>query len=238
MNTEASKELECANCGDTFRRYKSDIYEPAENHFCCKDCHVEYQKSEEKKPEECAAYTGGKVELTCETCGKNYERYPSKAKRGKGTYCSRKCAGKANSKERDTECYVCGNIIDKMPSRLNRGQEDNVCSKECKAKLISEKSSGPKSPQWKGGVSYHPRNYGYNWKEQKEKALKRYRNCFLCSDKEDLVVHHKKPLRFFDKTDKEWCERANSLENLIVLCRSCHSKVHHREEETNLVKLE
>jgi len=55
----------------------------------------------------------------------------------------------------------------------------------------------------------------YRWK-----ALQEYgRECAKCRDGDELVVHHIDG----DRSN-------NELENLVVLCRSCHAKVHGRAD--------
>jgi len=65
---------------------------------------------------------------------------------------------------------------------------------------------------------------GQFWRQQREDALKRDDNrCFLCRSETELDVHHIVPRKHFD--DKE---TADALENLVVLCTSCHRKVEYR----------
>jgi len=71
--------------------------------------------------------------------------------------------------------------------------------------------------------------YGENWLVQREKALERddyeCRVCGLTNEKhqaahdQSLHVHHIQPLRTFDEA-----EEANNIENLVVLCQSCHKQ--------------
>lgn len=83
---------------------------------------------------------------------------------------------------------------------------------------------------WKKGDTAGEKNYRFNnwssrlpygeeWSpELKRKVKERDDNrCKRCSSKQDLVVHHR------DEDKKN-----NKMENLITLCRSCHSTVHAR----------
>lgn len=81
--------------------------------------------------------------------------------------------------------------------------------------------------RWKGGVDEY---YGDNWMCQRRKALRRddY-ECQRCGitqsehrDQTDigLDVHHQRPIRTFQSP-----ESANTLDNLVTLCRSCHNTV-------------
>ena len=69
-----------------------------------------------------------------------------------------------------------------------------------------------------------PNNYGSNWTKQRDLARERdgYR-CQVCNrieDKHAHHVHHKIPFRQFSTR-----EEANQLNNLIILCPSCHRRV-------------
>lgn len=86
--------------------------------------------------------------------------------------------------------------------------------------------SGPDNPNWKGG--YEP-YYGPNWYEKRREALERDSyNCQVCGitngehvekTGSELSVHHIRPIRQFESTEK-----ANQLDNLITLCKTCHRK--------------
>ena len=61
-------------------------------------------------------------------------------------------------------------------------------------------------------------------------------NCYLCSSKKNLETHH---INFQKNTDNNGFVTTNSkkhihkndLSNLIVLCESCHDKIHNNELE-------
>jgi 5-methylcytosine-specific restriction endonuclease McrA len=81
--------------------------------------------------------------------------------------------------------------------------------------------TGEKSIRWNGGT-YDRRGIG--WRVAREWALIRAQgkceNCGKALKYHDYGVHHIKPYRLC-KSDAE----ANMMSNLIVLCRSCHSKI-------------
>lgn len=76
---------------------------------------------------------------------------------------------------------------------------------------------GENNPRWKGG--YEP-YYGPDWRGQRRRALKRDdHTCQFCGTTEnerEHDVHHKISYRI--------CKN-NKLDNLVTLCRSCHTKV-------------
>jgi hypothetical protein len=74
---------------------------------------------------------------------------------------------------------------------------------------------GDKNPSWKGGKSFEP--YTVDWTKTLKRAIKErdHYSCNICESQEDLVIHHKD------------CNKKNcNPNNLITLCRRCHSKVH------------
>jgi len=77
--------------------------------------------------------------------------------------------------------------------------------------------AGDKNPAWRGG---HAGYRGPSWKRQRELALERdgYA-CRSCGTKDKLTVNHIKPFRLFSDH-----ETANMLNNLVTLCRPCHSR--------------
>ncbi len=81
--------------------------------------------------------------------------------------------------------------------------------------------------RWKGGVDEY---YGDNWAEQRRKVLQRDNyECQRCGITQSehrsqndigLDVHHRQPIRTFQSP-----ENANTLDNLVTLCRSCHNTI-------------
>ncbi len=60
----------------------------------------------------------------------------------------------------------------------------------------------------------------------REKVFKRDNyKCFHCNETEWLVIHH---LDESGGIENGWRYANNKLENLITLCRSCHTKIYHR----------
>ncbi|PSP38494.1 hypothetical protein BRC71_07490 [Halobacteriales archaeon QH_7_65_31] len=88
--------------------------------------------------------------------------------------------------------------------------------------------------RWKGG--YEP-YYGENWHKVRRDVLERddYRcqSCGCTNDEHErshgsgLDVHHKRPFRTFDEP-----ENANTMDNLVSLCRSCHNKIEDSEQRS------
>ena len=77
----------------------------------------------------------------------------------------------------------------------------------------SIKMRGENNPAWRGGITERPYPYSFN-KALKSEIIKRDGGkCYICGKNNDLVVHH-------IDYNKDNC----NPNNLITLCRSCHSK--------------
>lgn len=170
------------------------------------------------------------ITVECDWCGGEFSDYRSRIERTDGKYCSQECSAESKRIRGAGECARCGETFDERPSRLARA-EHNFCSKSCRADWMAEQNKRHKSSLWKGGLSDHDRNYGPNWEKQRKAALERDGVCFMCGEADDLVVHHKRRVKNYDRTCPGWWRKANALDNLITLCRSCHSHVHANEEQ-------
>lgn len=60
----------------------------------------------------------------------------------------------------------------------------------------------------------------YPWKQKRKLALQFYGyNCCLCGNRNDLQVHHRNYKNLFKE----------SMEDLIILCESCHRQFHKKK---------
>ncbi len=188
----------------------------------------------------------------CDVCESKHYADKSKLKTecGRGTTCSRSCGAKKGSskKERkyDTykgkevfrdenrkpyinrECDICGNQYKARIDHLERdGNHGLTCSRSCGRKHAQitrgPYPNGVDHGNWKGG--YEP-YYGDNWSRMRKKALERDNYaCRVCGKGKDELgknpdVHHVQPVRTFSTP-----ENANTLDNLITLCKEHHSSI-------------
>jgi len=117
--------------------------------------------------------------------------------------------------------YQIADELDCAPSTVH----DYLSEHDIETRSIGSQS-GELHHRWKGG--YDP-YYGANWHETRRDALARddyqCQECGLTNSEHEethgssLDIHHKRPLRTFDEP-----EDANTLDNLISLCRGCHNK--------------
>jgi hypothetical protein len=79
------------------------------------------------------------------------------------------------------------------------------------------KFSGPNHYKWKGG---HSRPLGGKaWRALRALVLERdAQTCQRCGAQRDLMVHHV----------IAWPEGPDAMDNLLTVCRSCHTKLHHQ----------
>lgn len=120
-------------------------------------------------------------------------------------------------------CDYCGKEFERVYPK----ERFNFCCKECKDKA-QKLESGEKFE------SLRPKHYGNGAAVYREKAFKEYpHKCAVCGWAEDadiLEVHH------IDSNRKN-----NTLDNLIILCPTCHRKITAGKYElinrTKIVKL-
>lgn len=200
----------CEVCGKEFKTYPSQ-----DCRFCSTKCQNKWQSKYhfgENNPQ----WNGGKIEKVCPNCGDKFKIKRAADKKYNNNFCSRSCYHKWLDKKVEIECKTCGKLF-----KVKKGRKDKAkfCSKECEGLA----KRGKNSPFWKehsGGERY----YGPNWVEQRKKAMERDNfECQLCGEVDKLVVHHKNPVRDFEPNNV--IKKANRLENLITLCRSCHQKI-------------
>lgn len=147
----------------------------------------------------------------CPSCDKNL-----KTERGVRTH--HKQSHDESLVDEEVECDTCGEPFVQSGYKLRRN-EHHFCSSECYADFRSQYYIGDKHHNWKGGRQY----YGENWYAVRREVRSRDEVCQKCgSDGSDclLDVHHIDPIRTFEKP-----EEANTMDNLILLCRSCHRAV-------------
>ena len=162
------------------------------------------------------------IEKNCNHCGKLHTTTQREITRGFGKYCSLRCAGAANSVLRkqlytklhapNVQCAQCKKAFYKRTSR-QKGSKSGLffCCRACKD-----------TAQRIGGIKeITPPHYGatvglYNYRNR---ALLTLQNkCDICGYNripQILQVHHKSG----DRSD-------NSLNNLQILCPTCHQEVH------------
>lgn len=126
-------------------------------------------------------------------------------------FCSMKCYHTTRwkgSRVLTHPCPICGKIVSTVQSEMRV-----CCSWACRSKWMSVCRRGAASHFWRGGATAP---YTNEWKEQRRRALDRdHHQCCKCGTVKKLNVHHIIPYRYYN---------SHALNNLVTLCRSCHSK--------------
>ena len=147
----------------------------------------------------------------CDWCKKEFEEKPYRRVYSH-KFCSLSCSISWNNKKRArgkvVNCENCGKEIYRIPSYIERNSH-HFCSKDCEF----EWKRGENHPRYHGG---YDSKYGRGWKRQRNLAIERDKICKNCGTSENLDVHHIIPFKI---------SKDNSLSNLIVLCKSCHSSI-------------
>ena len=147
-----------------------------------------------------------KTKLICTHCNKQYE---SSCKHSK--YCNSICSSKSRLKEVvSVECGNCNNSFNKKKNKINKSYK-HFCTNTCKQLYYKN------NPNERGIFS------GHNGKSAvvsyRLKAFQHYEHkCYYCSYSkfvDVLQVHH------LDKNRNN-----NALENLRIVCPTCHAEVH------------
>jgi 5-methylcytosine-specific restriction endonuclease McrA len=132
-------------------------------------------------------------------------------------------------------------LCDTCQAELSKGRERlNFCSEQCyqlqKGNAIVCPDCGDRIQQVGRWVAHKDKNGHYgnvlmktsnyeddmhvSWTAQRRVALHNSNGvCQMCNSDGELDVHHLIKQRFFDVT-----ERSHAIENLITLCRECHSR--------------
>jgi 5-methylcytosine-specific restriction endonuclease McrA len=190
--------LICHTCKQAFAVKPSH----ADRKYCCRSC--ELADASRKRHG---------LELPCAYCGTQFYVSPVALKRNKTPkyYCSRSCLLAAMKQTKPIHsCAYCGGTIRRAPSGIRTAQTNAYCSAKCRGKH----QRGAAHTRWRGGT-YTWR--GPHWRKQSLAA--RTRDAFTCQRCGAVGVyvaaHHIIPYRI---------SHDSSLDNLITLCRVCHTK--------------
>ena len=187
----------------------------------CKDCGVRITSRLHLRCSSCA-YTARKnrtrAPRPCPQCGHPFQPAPSVMLKGGGKFCSFACY-RAWTHEREkallVQCTQCGTEFRRKIVLLRR-RKHSFCRPVCSQRF----HRGTNAPNWRGG---REPNRGRRW--QRLAALIRERDDYACqrcgrSEEETgerLSVDHRIPWRYLPK------RLANHPQNLVSLCRRCHS---------------
>lgn len=180
-------------------------YKSQSKRFCSVKCASEYKWTIRKRSD---------VEFTCIVCGKKFfcKSYDNRLREGKEIkYCSHDCAGIATRTGKEVECLYCGNKFYSTRAKF--------CCRKCVCEYRKMHSEH---------LPYEENGYlsvyvdGYNKKnnaKQHRLVMETYLGRRLDKDE---VVHH------INGDTKD-----NRIENLVVMSRGDHSRLHREIEKEN-----
>lgn len=241
--------MTCAVCGKKWTVKASRAKQNA-SITCSRDCFREQarrRKLERNPP-------GTIRTATCAHCGAGFERKPSQLAKYATAYCSVDCRlavgtglAEAVAARRNGQwhpCQHCGRPTWRTPGTL---QPNVYCSRPCANRVRSaqaraalsrtlralhatgleeqrrrhaDRMRGPRNPQWRDGRARRPYEPGFTRHLKRSIAVRDRHRCRICGAPQGHrthAVHH---------IDGEKHNHAPS--NLILLCHSCHGKVHQR----------
>lgn len=145
------------------------------------------------------------IKRKCLICGKEFLIYPSIMKYGKGSFCSKKCYGLWQTKNRKGEkargwrggkiecvCKFCKKVFYVFPSCVKR-KGGVFCSKDCwaKSKIGSQHAEKTKRKMSKNQIGKKNSFYGHSHTEENKKRMREARG--------KTPKHHTKPERIFEE---------------------------------------
>jgi hypothetical protein len=175
------------------------------------------------------------VVKNCVHCGASFAASPSEQKRRK--FCSLGCAYAAPSrmawkkpKERGKSiCQHCGTVFT-LHRQSGKGLYCSLtCARSHIGKITLETNrmrplTGADNPRWSGYTKSRSRMYRRKaWRDSKIVVMARDLHCRLCSSCVDLEIHHIEPFSAAPLL-------AYDINNLILLCSSCHGRIKGQEK--------
>jgi 5-methylcytosine-specific restriction endonuclease McrA len=88
-------------------------------------------------------------------------------------------------------------------------------------KCVAHHTRGAMHPNWKGGISNGPYAFSFNGDLKRQIKAKFNHKCAICDgSSKKLAVHH-----------IDYDKKNSSINNLVPLCFSCHSKTNYRRDQ-------
>jgi 5-methylcytosine-specific restriction endonuclease McrA len=112
------QEVQCSNCGNCFTKPRSDAV-GQENHFCDRDCFNSWHTGKNNHQ-----FDEAKVEMSCDNCGKLFERYRSKI--SESNFCSKDCKYKFSRKDGFDGNFYHSSQWERRRKEI-RNRDDNSC---------------------------------------------------------------------------------------------------------------
>jgi len=221
----------CLYCGKEFCRFPSQAVGARYCSFSCRS--KAHMATVDQRGEKNPSWKGGKRNLVCKNCGKEFFRRDC---RSKNQFCSTSCGYAYNTKERFNRiCQECGKEFSISAYEQSR-DHGLFCSKSCAVTVNGRKGlgrkkslehrtkiglghTGEKNYRWKGGVKMQG-GYTFN-RVEKGKYKQEHRQVAEKAMGRPLTenehVHHING----NKTDNRNC-------NLLICSRGYHAWLHRK----------
>jgi len=165
-------------------------------------------------------WKGGKVSFHCKLCGKLAKVKRCNFEKSKNHFCSRKCYLGWISKKVEVTCENCGKLFQKGKVYIKRSNR-NFCSQKCYGETIQGKNNS----NWQGGIAFYPYDIAFNATLKRKIRERDNYTCQECHQTQEelgykLHVHH-----------IDYNKKNNNPNNLISLCRPCHSQTNFSRED-------
>jgi len=179
-NYQADSIIKCDTCEGAFQRAKSKI---GEKNYCCRKCYTESKKKQTK--ENHPLYN--RVQVTCDTCSKDFTKTPYQYKRSKNHFCSIECkinwVEESQAKEGYKTCSKCGNAIKATPEFFYRDRQTrDGLSPQCKECRNAE------------NLERYPERKAYiqEYCIKNEEKIKRYRKEYYAKNTDKIKANYEK----------------------------------------------
>jgi 5-methylcytosine-specific restriction endonuclease McrA len=144
---------------------------------------------------------------SCQQCGATFFAYYTST--GKGKYCSQTCF--RASRQVSLVCDYCKTSFSRTKSSVSRYRGLNYCSREC------NNLGRRKNPD---RIAIKRLRYGSSeFRAARRKVIERDGVCQICNSALANSVHH-----------IDWKPYNNQLDNLVLLCKSCHGRLRRWED--------
>ena len=198
----------CFYCGSEFE-IPLERTEKGRGKYCSRDCF--YKDLEDKSM---------LVEIDCAYCGDRLSVYPRDIEKGK-KYCSKECFNKTLP---GMESPMKGKKHTKETrEKISMILTGRKLSDDVKRKL-SERMSGEGNHFWEGGKT--PEIYPKDWNKILKENI-RQRDEYIC---QECGIHQDELEWKLDVHHIDYDKYNLDPENLISLCKSCHSKTNYNRE--------
>lgn len=200
MRWNAPPNAKCQQCGRAFYARRDG------ERVCGRDCYAQWKRGRDSHNKVISDPV--QETYTCEYCGESFEAYAHQRRKGFAKFCGYACFSNSRRVPRDViDCEGCGEPIQTW--RRGGTSVKTFCSRACMVECRRRRKVAREGAR--------PKEY----EALRRKLLAEQPWCADCGATKNLLVHHK--IRSRERPDL-----LMDLNNLVVLCKGCHTAVHAR----------